>query len=476
MVYRMRREEILCLLWVMGMMGACVMPSFAMDPSSGNPSHSAYDLNERGFECYNQGKWGESIDWFEKAYDLTPENATVRRNLCNAHQSMANMLARRSEYDQAIKHLELAIGVDPRNESPLIQLGSYYLYLGRVQEAIAHLEDAIDIAPPNVDAHDLLGDAYNKDNDLKSACEQWQWVYNMQPARPGLKKKLSDAMRQESVEAKNRSLESRHFKLSCPDIPRADVVRVISALDRAYNTIGRKFGNVYPSGQVAVVVYKAGQFSKATQSENYVGALYDGKIRLPLYDDNGNVLSEDELQMRLFHEYTHVLVHQLCGNTVSWWINEGLAESLSHEVSQEEIVLLAHAKTADELLSFAKLGENQMDKLSPNVLRLAYAQSHFAVDYLIKRYTLSRMNRVLREIAKGVKSGDAFLTVFGRTEDSLLKEIRRALPDEAEEGARVAESFQKNNGRPPDAVAPPAVNNPGVPVQPNASPGSSGPQ
>ena len=464
----------LCLLLIAGTMGASIVSAAGL--ASGDVSDSAYDLNAKGFERYNQGKWSEAIDWFEKAYDRSPENATVRRNLCNAHQSMANMLARRAEFDPAIKHMELAIGIDPRNESPLIQLGAYYLYLGRIREAIAHLEDAIDIAPPNIDAHDLLGDAYDKDNDLKSACVQWKWVYNVQPLRPGIRKKLENALRQESVEAKFRPLESRHFKLtSSPDIARSEITRVVTILDHAYNTIGRRFGNVYPSTQVGVTVYKAGQFSKATQVDKNVGALYDGKIRIPLLDDNGNVLPDEELRTRLFHEYTHVLVHSVCGRDIAWWINEGLAESLSHEVSPDEIALLARAKASGELLSFAALSENQMDKLPNARLHTAYAQSHFAVDYLIKRYTQSRMNRVLSEIAKGATSADAFQTVFGRTEASLLKEISRALPDEAYLSPRVA---QRNDpsGRTPAEVAPPAVSKPEPTSIPNASPGNSGPQ
>ena len=463
----------LCLLMVAGTMGMSIL-SVAGEP--GDVSSSAFDLNAKGFECYNQGKWSEAIDWFEKAYDLAPDNPTVRRNLCNAHQSMANMLARRTEFDPAIKHLELAIGIDPRNESPLIQLGAYYLYLGRIREAIAHLEDAIDIAPPNVDAHELLGNAYDKDNDLKSACEQWKWVCEVQPTRPGIRKKLERALRQESVEAKFRPLESRHFKLtSSPDIARDEITRVVTILEHAYNTIGRQFGNVYPSTQVCVTVYKASQFSKATQADKNVGALYDGKIRIPLLDDKGNVLPDDDLRTRLFHEYTHVLVHYICGRDIAWWINEGLAESLSHEVSPAEITLLARAKASGELLSFAALSENQMDKLPAARLHTAYAQSHFAVDYLIKRYTQSRMNRVLAEIAKGAASADAFLSVFGRTEVSLLKEISRVLPDEGEPPSRVAQG-NEFSGRTPAEVAPPAVTKPDSTTSPIASPGNSGPQ
>ncbi|MFO7904257.1 MAG: hypothetical protein R6U98_16455, partial [Pirellulaceae bacterium] len=81
------------------------------------------------------GGWTPAMDT-QRPIGTARVYAVVRRNLCNAYQSEANALALNNDFRNAIRYVEAAIDVDPRNPSPVIQLGSYYLRTDNLDAAI----------------------------------------------------------------------------------------------------------------------------------------------------------------------------------------------------------------------------------------------------------------------------------------------------------------------------------------------------
>jgi len=387
---------------------------------------SASDFNTLGVTHYNAGEFREAMSAFEQALLLAPDHATIRRNLCNAHQGLANELAKSGNFQEAAKHLEVAITIDPENEAPFVQAGSYYLRLNMLKDAIDRLETAISMNPKNVEGHELLGEAYYRDNDIPSARQQWEWVLAVRPEHPNLRERLDKAIREENVEAAFRPTSSRHFQLSVtPEIPSNILRDVLSILERAYAEIGRSLGRVYPSDRVQVIAYTASSFTDATLVGEHVGGLYDGKIRIPLTDSAGEFLSETELRQRLFHEYTHVVVRQICGDRVPWWLNEGMAETLSRPLEPVEKRILQKAHEQDVLFSLKDLEGHQLSVLGPDALRLAYAQVHATVELMWTRFGQARLPRLLASLAEGMEPEAALKQHYNRTYSSLQKEVAK---------------------------------------------------
>lgn len=394
----------------------------------GAAAQSPFDFNAEGVAFYSAGHFLQAVDSFERAYEGRPDNQTVRRNLCNARQSAANELAQAADYEQAAEHLEHAIAVDPNNASPLVQLASYYLRLNMVYDAIFRLEEAIELEPRNVTAHDLLGDAYYMDNDLPSARIQWEWVEEVDPDRPGLRRKLEKAAREEQTEVEHRARNSRNFRSSSdPEIPTRVVNNVLDILEKARRDIGRKFGGVYPPSQTVVVIYNDKGFADATQVGSHVGALYDGKIRIPLMDETGQMLDGTTLHERLYHEYTHVVVQFLTNGNVPWWLNEGLAETFSRPITEARAQLLQRALSEDLLFTLASLSANQLSKLEPAALQLAYAQAHATVSHLVKGTRLRRLPALMSSLAEGTAPEDALHANYRHTFESLQKDVLASL-------------------------------------------------
>lgn len=383
------------------------------------------EYNNLGITAYNAGRYREAVTYFEKAYDGARDNQTVHRNLCNAHQAMANDFAKKNDFTDATSHLMKAIGVDPENPSPLVQLGSYYLRMDRISDAIFRLEEAIELKPGELEAHELLGEAYYRDNDLPSARVQWDYVLAMDPKRTELKERYEKAFREESVESDFNRAGSRHFKISYPKgMEYSTRARILNVLEGAYWDIGKKLGGTYPPPPIQVIIYDADQFSEATKMDANVGALYDGKIRAPMTDASGQALPEEEMKRRLIHEYVHVVVRNQLAEKAPWWLNEGLAEALSHSVEQSEQNLLSKAYAENVAFHLGDLEAHQLKALSAEPLRLAYAQAHATVSLLLTRFGQPKMAQFLSVLTSGQTAEAALGKVYHHTYAKLEAEVK----------------------------------------------------
>jgi len=373
------------------------------------------EYNNKGVEAFNAGEYSQAISLLEQAYTLSPESEVVRRNLCNSYQGIANTHGLKKEFRKAVPYLERAVDIDPENASPRTQLGSYYLNLGDVSAGIRQIEEAIRIKPGDLNAHEMLGQAYYMDNDLASARIQWDYVLEMDPDRHELRKRYEKAFREESVEYDFNRWKSSHFSITYPPgVLPAVRSTVASVLDRAYIDIGRTLGGIYPPQPIYVVLYTAEQFTEATRLEGHIGAVYDGKIRSPLTDGNGAWLSQEELRRRLVHEYVHVAVRSIAGDKLPWWLNEGLAEALSRTFESDDAARLRELYASGTVYSFSQLSGSQVSSKNPEALRIAYLQSHAAVDILWKRFGRARMMTFLRSLSSGMNTAQAFQSAYRR--------------------------------------------------------------
>lgn len=401
---------------------------FAFAAGAQKTGVSSSDYNAEGVELYNNEEWAEAVSAFEAAYELDPAHDTIRRNLSNAYMAYANALAGAKDFAGAIDLLESAIGVSPTNPRPLVQLGAYYLRSSLVPEAIFRLEEAVEIAPNDVDAHDLLAQAYYEDNDIPSALEHWDWVQLQDPNRKGLADRIEKARRELSVEQDFRRTDSQHFVINYEPGAESFKVRNLSLiLERAYRDIGQELGGVYPPAPIQVNLYTAKSFSEATLMEGHVGGLYDGKIRLPVTGVGGNEYGEEELRRRLYHEYVHVAVRHLLDDNTPWWLNEGLAETLSGDLSTQHVEMLKQAREDNILYYLWDLEGSQLTRLNPDSLNLAYRQSHFTVNYLRSKFGKYKLNLFLQSLAEGMSPEDALKKHYYRNYETLHREIRAEL-------------------------------------------------
>ncbi|MCL4217660.1 MAG: hypothetical protein KJ052_11750, partial [Candidatus Hydrogenedentes bacterium] len=125
----------------------------------------------------------------------------------------------------------------------------------------------------------------------------------------------------------------------------------------------------------------------------------------------------------LYHEYTHVLVRKIADDKAPWWLNEGLAETLSNELSSDQLFQLAQACQEDRLFALSQLEDNQLESLDKDSLGLAYIQAHATVRYLTTRFSANAMNQFLFALAQGSAPEEALAQVYRRNYRLLEKEV-----------------------------------------------------
>ena len=93
--------------------------------------------SEYGTYLITIGRFDEAIALRKRASDLAgPSTVPVIVNLGNAYHS-----ARR--YEEAIKHYQRALGLNPRSARGRVALGMAYAQMGKHEEALAEIKQAI---------------------------------------------------------------------------------------------------------------------------------------------------------------------------------------------------------------------------------------------------------------------------------------------------------------------------------------------
>lgn len=300
---------------------------------------------------------------------------------------------RAGEYKDAVKlYLELS----EHDPSAFKGLGLSYVNAGDYENARLSLERAIEHAPDDYIVRKVLAFLYYRKDDTERALMHAEAALSVMkdPELQNLQAKLKN---DKNTEERLVNESTTHFKVSFDGYTHGDLSRkVIDILEDAYRTIGKEL-DYFPPESVSVVLYTNRDFYDITQSPEWSGGIFDGKIRIPI---RGVGPREGELRKVLFHEYTHAVVHSLTPRC-PLWINEGLAEYFSTN----------SGKTIGQLLPLTSL-EASFGGLRPENIRVAYLESYSAVSHLVERYGLHRIKRFLLALPKGTDLNQAFEDAF----------------------------------------------------------------
>ena len=165
---------------------------------------------------------------------------------------------------------------------------------------------------------------------------------------------------------------------------------VLEELQAAYQDLGRAYG-YYPEADIPVLLYARDDFAAVTRSPAWAGAVYDGKIRVPL----GGVESmSPPLRALLYHEYTHVLVRFLGKGRVPVWLNEGLAEVAGRRFYEPRQPLVMPSLKLQAL-------ERSFSELTDEQVPAAYQQSYLRVAHMIELCGEPALAELLQRLGKG---------------------------------------------------------------------------
>jgi hypothetical protein len=177
----------------------------------------------------------------------------------------------------------------------------------------------------------------------------------------------------------------------------------------------------FPNTRIPVLIYTKTDFRSLTNSPDWSGGLYDGKIRLPV---GGATEMNELLRSLLFHEYTHVIVQDITSGNCPMWLNEGLAELEGRREFSHPLRELEKGVKNRSLIPVTTL-ERSFSALAAKDAYLAYQQSYSLVKYIASVYGLHKIKDILLNLGTGKNTATSISMAFADLSvdyDALIKE------------------------------------------------------
>lgn len=225
-----------------------------------------------------------------------------------------------------------------------------------------------------------------------------------------LKQKSESLMREMAELQLERSM---HFRVEFEGRPsRSDVMEALSVLEVAYDSLCRLF-DFHPENKMHLVLYESSQYQGIGPRPEWVGAVFDGKLRIPV-----NVMAYREIyRLMFFHELTHAFVRAMTRHHVPLWVNEGIAQVI--DASRTGMARPEGGTPSIEALTTPFVNENN----TGSAVKL-YWYSQAMVERLLARNASLVHFRDYIQSMRQLGDEEAIQKFYGVTTQQLLDEVR----------------------------------------------------
>ncbi len=383
-----RKIAIFSLLLVASIIGTSARTVTAADP---------FLLNDYALLLIQKGETEKALEQLQNAVTLFPYDQTLRRNLAEVYTVIGQKRMSIGRYEEAATSFDNARELFPEVQRYAVLRGIALYSAKQYDAAIIELERARGVAADTSDLLFFLGRSQYDNGNLPAAIESFVRALELEPGRKEAAALLSKARRELPVEGHMDRGYSSRFIISFDAGERTHLAdQVLDVLETAYNRVGSDL-NHFPIAKIPVLIYTRTDYRSVTESPDWSGALYDGKIRLPI---GGVHEMNDPLRSILFHEYTHVVVQELTSGNCPIWLNEGLAELEGRREFSHPLEALAKGVRQGTLLPLSAM-ERSFVSLQARDASLAYQQSFSLVQYLVTTYGWHKVKDILVALGSG---------------------------------------------------------------------------
>jgi len=329
------------------------------------------------------------------------------------------------KYSDSKRDFETALRFQPENPAILTYFAALLVRTGNSLDAITYATHATRIVPDSADAFGVLGYAEFSASRMRDAIKSWKTSLALRPDAT-IQQLLARAKRESAAESNYSERETGHFVLRFEGSQSSDAFReqLLTYLEAQYQDLARTFGTE-PHSAIHVVLYTSQSFFDVTRVPAWIGALNDGKLRIPLH---GVESVTPDLAVVLRHELTHSFVSQLTAGRCPAWLNEGVAQLLEPRTLGGRAARLSELFQAEREIPLNML-EGNFSSLSEKEAALAYDESLAAAGYLYGHYGMADLVRLLQRIGRGDSTESSMRAVlhsdYGHLEEELRTELVR---------------------------------------------------
>jgi tetratricopeptide (TPR) repeat protein len=348
-------------------------------------------------------------------------------NAALGHHAASTFELSRGDLEHALSDERTALTYAPDEPALLMNVAYIYLRRNEYKQALDYLERAKRFAPDNPDVAKLAGWAYYGMNKLDQAIAEWKHALALH-ADKELQGALEAALRDKKEEESYKENESSHFKLRYNGAAEPALARdVLRTLETHFSAIESEL-NYTPPESIGVVLYTEEAFTDITRAPAWAGALYDGRIRVPVQGLTG---VDAELSRSLKHELTHSFIAQKtrsacmglaasCSNRAPTWIQEGLAQWMEGYRSGEDAPALVQIFDEGHAVPLGRL-EGSWVRLDRDTAHYAYAWSLANMEYIIQTDGMGDIERILDRIGSGMATEQALREVLHSDYNDLMQ-------------------------------------------------------
>jgi len=313
-----------------------------------------------------------------------------------AHHSAAMFELSRGDVEHSLADERTALTYQPEQPALLMNVAYMHLRRSEYKQSLDYLDRAKRVAPDNPDVAKLSGWAYYGMNKLDQAVAEWQRAMALRPDSE-VKAALDKALRDKREEESYRENESAHFNLKYNGAAEPSLARdVLRTLEQHFSEIESQLSYT-PPDSIGVILYTQQAFADITQAPGWVGALNDGRIRVPVQGLSGVT---SELSRVLKHELTHSFIKQKTRSLAPTWIQEGLAQWMEGKRSSDNSAALTRIYGAGRSTSLGRLEGSWMG-MDGNQAAYAYAWALANIECIVQADGMGDIQRILDRIAAG---------------------------------------------------------------------------
>ena len=315
----------------------------------------------------------------------------------------------------ALELLGEAYGLDEGNGRLLADLTLASLRAEDLGAARFYLDRAgggAEGAPP--ETYRELGEEYERLQRLEEAALAWGEAVRLAGQDPATLARLSRVRGELAVSRGQRTLSTEHFELFAdPDVSEPVLRAAADGLENAYEKMTTTLRAPLMRRQI-VVLYSGRAYFSLVSVPDWVGGVYDGKIRVSVQPGG----DEDASSAVLAHELAHAVLRQAAGDRVPGWLHEGYAQWRSgRRLPWRE---LAAALAAGAAPSAAALESSLRGPLDRGAARSVYAQTLSLVEHLVDHRGEGSLACVIEGLGSGATIDEALVKETGWTTEELF--------------------------------------------------------
>ncbi len=283
------------------------------------------------------------------------------------------------------------------------------------------IKQALQLQPKNALAYELLGDCEYFSHNMTAAKGAYEQSF-LNDANGRVKGKLEKIEKELQLESQFAEYADEHFLIRYKRSERFEGSEIREYLRDAYREVSRDFGH-YLDYKTVVILYSKGEYETIANMPHWSGALYDGKIRIPIHDPK---VDSRNLRKYIQHELTHVFIIDLSDNQCPTWLHEGVAQYEENKIIPIDMSLLKKAAKNDSLLPWEDLNQGITQAKDQASAILFYHQSFSMAKYMIEKYRFVKVKALLKEMAQETPIDEAFKKSLGVDRDGFYARWKKA--------------------------------------------------